>query len=207
MEKESDYKKKTDKTYIDLNEHKFFGIIITKAYNISSEKIKNKILDILKHLNSNKINIFSLNKIIFEGLPDDIPSLRSIIWKILLGLIPLNVNEWEEILDNKRNEYNKLKKELYEKFELSKIKQNEKNEKQITSQKSNQKIKIQKNLVDHPLNTTENSKWKNYFNDQELFEEIEKDVRRRIKLKLSTKLILSPEPIEISIILRIKLCL
>lgn len=35
-----------------------------------------------------------------------------------------------------------------------------------------------KNTFDHPLNQTKNSKWKNYFDDIDLFEEIDKDVRR-----------------------------
>jgi len=35
-----------------------------------------------------------------------------------------------------------------------------------------------KNTLDHPLSNTNNSKWKNYFDDIELFEEIDKDVRR-----------------------------
>jgi len=39
------------------------------------------------------------------------------------------------------------------------------------------KIK-KKNTLDHPLNNTNTSKWKTYFDDIELFEEIDKDVRR-----------------------------
>ena len=34
------------------------------------------------------------------------------------------------------------------------------------------------NAVDHPLNVSSNSLWNKFFNDQELWDEIEKDVRR-----------------------------
>ena len=33
-------------------------------------------------------------------------------------------------------------------------------------------------IIDHPLNVDERSLWKKFFKDQELWDEIEKDVRR-----------------------------
>jgi hypothetical protein len=180
-----------------LNDHKFFGIIINKILNVSSEKLKNKILEILKLLNSKNIDSDNLRRIVFEGLPDDIPSLRSLIWKLLLNYLPLNVESWEDNIDSKRNDYLNLKKTIYSKLDLEKIRKSGKTENKIeildkdmkktekcsnNSSDSNQtkpkKVLKKKNTSDHPLAVTENSRWKNYFDDLELLEEIDKDVRR-----------------------------
>jgi hypothetical protein len=195
-----------DSFYEELNEHKFFGIIIAKTMNISSEKLKSRIVEILKILNSEKINSYNLKRTIFEGLPDDIPSLRSLTWKILLNYLSENVNEWEETIDKKRNEYNERKKEIFGKLEMDLIKKRKIDEKNkeveildggeninntlnnITSSSIStvgtdttppgKKILKKKNTLDHPLSMTQNSKWKSYFNDLDLLEEIDKDVRR-----------------------------
>jgi hypothetical protein len=189
MEKED---KPFKNIYDELIEHKFFGVLVSKAVTISSEKIKCKVFEIIKYLNSSKINLYSLNKIIFEGLPDDIPSLRSLIWKILLGIIPLDSNQWESVLDKKRNDYKKLRKQYLEKLELDKIRESEDknkikhgggvNTQHDTNIENNiidkPKVKKKKNIIDHPLAISDDSKWKHYFDDLEFYEEIDKDVRR-----------------------------
>lgn len=106
----------------NFNEHKFFGIIVNKLNNISSEKIKLKILEIIKILNSQEIDFLQLKKIIFEGLPDEVPSLRSLGWKMIMNYLPLNVNEWEDFIDKKRMEYNEIKEKIITKLELDKLK-------------------------------------------------------------------------------------
>ena len=178
--------------FLELTDHKFFGIILSKTQNISSEKLKIKVLEILKTINCDKINFYKLSRHVFEGLPDDIPSLRSLAWKILFKYVPLDVNIWEELIDKKRGEYYKEKKLLYDKLELEIIlkKKSEVNShkdddlnsnlENITLDseiKSTNRLK-KKKTTDHPLNLTKNSKWKSYFDDLELLEEIEKDVRR-----------------------------
>ncbi len=105
-----------------LNEHKFFGIIVNKLNNISSEKIKSRIIEIIKILNSSNIDFIKLKKIIFDGLPDDCPSLRSLNWKMILNYLPLNLDEWENYIDTKRNEYNEIKNRIITKLELDKLK-------------------------------------------------------------------------------------
>ena len=67
--------------------------------------------------NQKNLQIFSEN-----GLPDEIPILRSIIWKINLGYLPINNEEWEKILEDKRNSYidykDIFKKKLLEEYKL-----------------------------------------------------------------------------------------
>lgn len=106
----------------NFNEHKFFGIIVNKLNNISSEKIKLRILDIIKILNSNNIDFLQLKRTIFEGLPDEVPSLRSLGWKMIMNCLPLNIDEWEDFIDKKRLEYNETKDKIITKLELDKLK-------------------------------------------------------------------------------------
>jgi TBC1 domain family member 13 len=192
---ETSQEKIKDSLLEQLSDHKFFGIIVSKVINVSSEKLKNKIIDIIKNLNSSKINYPVLRKIVFEGLPDDIPSMRSLIWKLLLDYLSLNVNEWEESIDKKRAEYNEMKKSIFSKLDIERLKKAggnktglsssttptnkniSKNDPQNNSITPNRVIK-KKNISDHPLATTGDSKWKNYFDDLDLLEEIDKDVRR-----------------------------
>ena len=52
-----------------------------------------------------------LNKLSEQGLPDDLPILRALVWKINLGYLPLNSNLWEKTFTEKRNLY-KLYKDM-----------------------------------------------------------------------------------------------
>jgi hypothetical protein len=194
-------KSQLDEYLDELSEHKFFEIIANKTKNIYSEKLKFKIVQILKIINSPKIHFQSLRDIIFEGLPDEIPSLRSLVYKMLLYYLTLNVNEWEDYIDTRRAEYNSEKEKIYIKLELEKKKHSSTNsgnnssnsnsdrKDSLQSTSSEQGIKAshsqtqlqttsKKKTIDHPLNIGSKSKWKSYFDDLELIEEVDKDVRR-----------------------------
>lgn len=101
----------------DLIDNKYFSAIIINISNLQ-EKSKNLILEIIKVLNSNNINLLQLKQNIIKGILDVSPSLRSLCWKILLKYIPLNIEIWEQFLDKKREEYELLKKKIYKKKHL-----------------------------------------------------------------------------------------
>ena len=46
-------------------------------------------------LSFNPINLKKLQQLSFNGIPDDLPQLRSIVWKILIGYLPLDKNHWK----------------------------------------------------------------------------------------------------------------
>ena len=50
-------------------------------------------------------NIKNLKMFSEDGLPDEIPILRSIIWKINFGYLPIDNEEWEKMLEDKRSSY------------------------------------------------------------------------------------------------------
>ena len=91
--------------------NQLLSFILSKTNNLSG-KIKNKILSMIQILNNKCIDYSKLQEFIFEGIPDDIPSLRSLIWKILLNTLTLNESEWESTLQKGREKYYKLK-EIY----------------------------------------------------------------------------------------------
>jgi len=226
-------------------EHKYFSDIIKNTREISDNS-KYTVLMIIKILDSKNINIDQLKKLVYEGL-DEIPSLRSIVWKVLLNYLPRNIDLWEEILTKHRNNYNELKqkhlknnkflfkknneqmkifkdddkrknscvykknsdsdslkvekKSISDKIEnntLKNISNNEDSEKyntydneiinnnKFTNSPIKKDIKKTKNNInikkvsakDHPLESSNTSKWKNMLSDVDLHEEILKDTKR-----------------------------
>jgi len=103
-----------------------------------------------------KLDIKELRKICFEnGCPDDDKHIRSITWKILLGYLPKDRQEWNSCLQEKRNLYQEFVRDLI--IEDGKFTQAH---------------------DDHPLNPDPNSHWKTYFRENEILQQIDKDVRR-----------------------------
>ena len=146
-----------NKIKLECSNNIFLSFILSKFNVIYSNKTKNNILNIVSILNSENIDIFNLKKIVFNGLPDDISCIRSLIWKILLNSLSLNINEWNDNLNNNRKKYNEYKNKLNEQMKI---------------------FNKCKNNNDHPLNINNNSKWKKYFDDLELLNQIKKDINR-----------------------------
>ena len=94
-------------------------IIVNKILSSPNQTINNSsgFIESLISKNQKNLQIFSEN-----GLPDEIPILRSIIWKINLGYLTINNEEWEKILEDKRNSYidykDIFKKKLLEEYKL-----------------------------------------------------------------------------------------
>ena len=122
--------------------------IALKLPALQSIKVKEKIVEILISILLNKIEYNILIKKIFDGIPDDILSLRPLIWKICLNYLSLKPDEWSDKLNKNRTLYSNYKKK-YMKY-LSFEKMNKKN----------------------PLDNNE------YYNDNELYNNIKKDILR-----------------------------
>jgi hypothetical protein len=81
--------------------------------NTTSEKVRKRINDILYCLiGQTKIDYKSTRRYMFEGIPDEFTSLRSILWKLLLNYLPSNVKEWKDYITDKREDYKNLKQDL-----------------------------------------------------------------------------------------------
>ncbi|KAI9203443.1 rab-GTPase-TBC domain-containing protein [Polychytrium aggregatum] len=99
----------------------------------------------------------------FNGIPDK-PVLRSKSWKILLNYLPYDERaRWGEILFQKRSLYYSFLREL------------------ITDPAADESIAaLVSKADDHPLNNALDSRWKTYFQDNVMLEQIDKDVRRTL---------------------------
>ena len=111
----NDDKNKLNSNKNPLSEKKrILSTIIKKSVQCSKTTIDltSKILDSI--MSKDKKKMISLCE---NGLPDDLPELRSLIWKINLGYLPLNMEEWDQILKSKRIAYQKYKNSIVEKLE------------------------------------------------------------------------------------------
>ena len=96
-------------------------IIVNKVLSMPNQTISKSSGFIESLISKNKKNLILFSE---DGLPDEIPILRSIIWKINFGYLPMNNEEWENILEDKRSSYFYYKeiftKKLNEEYKLYK---------------------------------------------------------------------------------------
>ena len=135
------------------------NFIISKLSSLKSIKIKSKIVDIISLLISKEIQFNILKKHMFEGIPDDILSLRPLLWKISLNYLSLKPEEWKENLNKNRLLYESYKEKYMSNLSLN-------------------IINISKKIKDAPLTNNKNSFWENYYKDKDLYEIIKKDILR-----------------------------
>ena len=94
-------------------------IIVNKVLSSPNQTINKSsgFIESLISKNKKNLSLFSEN-----GLPDEIPILRSIVWKINLGYLPIDNEQWVNILKSKRTSYfyykEAIKKKLLEEYKL-----------------------------------------------------------------------------------------
>jgi hypothetical protein len=89
-----------------------------------SKKLKIKLLKIITcfYPANNKIHYMELRKLVSEGLPEELPELRSILWKLFLNFFPNNLNEWYSFSSEKNQDYERIKADLLNGEEKEKYK-------------------------------------------------------------------------------------
>ncbi|KAI9319520.1 rab-GTPase-TBC domain-containing protein [Dichotomocladium elegans] len=91
----------------------------------------------------------------FHGIPDE-SGLRATAWRVLLGYLPPDKRLWNQVLNSQRLCYYNWVKDLLE----------DPGDEPPSS--------------DHPLNDQRGSKWASYFHDNNILDQIDKDVRRTL---------------------------
>ena len=153
------------------------------------EKIDKILLDIIIYNEKNlKIECY-------KGLPEDLPSIRALIWKINFRYLPHDIKKWKDILQLKRAEYSEIKnafilrkkeeikifeeiekeKEFEKKVELIKEKENEYNKKVENENLKIDEIINNQNNQKNNINSLENLE---ECTDRNLLELINKDINR-----------------------------
>jgi len=114
-------KSKQSESNNNTNRKPILQIIVNKILSCPNQTIS-KASGFIESLISK--NIKNLKLFSEDGLPDEIPILRSIVWKINFGYLPINNEEWTKILEDKRSSYFYYKdiftKKLQEEFKLYK---------------------------------------------------------------------------------------
>ena len=122
MENSCDNSIKNNNTNSTLTTSKnIFNSIAKKVVKCSKTTIKISSNIIEAILSENKQE---LNKLSEEGLPDDLPILRALVWKINLGYLPLNSKLWEKTFIEKRNLYKLYKEMIYKQIKKEKEEKN-----------------------------------------------------------------------------------
>ena len=85
---------------------KILNKIVNKTIKCSksTQELTSKIINCLVFKEREKLISFCEN-----GLPDDLPELRSLIWKINLGYLPSNIEKWDKTLKSQRIAYQNYK--------------------------------------------------------------------------------------------------
>jgi len=117
---------------------------------------KERVLEFDQLLQEPCVDLKKLRKLCFYGIPDK-PSLRALLWKILLDYLPAEKADWTGHLSKQRNIYRKYVEDLV-----------------VHPDDLNQRC----TQVDHPLNDNPGSQWGTFFKDNEILLQIDRDVRR-----------------------------
>ena len=60
----------------------------------------------------------NLQKLTFNGIPNYVKCLRPIVWRILLGSLPVDTNDWTKQIETNFQTYEDFKRELIVKPQL-----------------------------------------------------------------------------------------
>ena len=107
---EEEEKEKKEVKVSENEKRKIFTKIINKSLLCSKATVEvaANIIDNIVYMDRTE-----LIKLTERGLPDDLPELRSLIWKINLGYLPSDWNQWNRYLESKRIAYKKYRENIY----------------------------------------------------------------------------------------------
>ncbi|KAL6971014.1 hypothetical protein U1Q18_030694 [Sarracenia purpurea var. burkii] len=145
----------------------------------SAEDISRQAL-LVQELSRKVINMGELRRLASQGIPDG-AGIRSTVWKLLLGYLPLDRRLWSSELAKKRSQYKHFKEELL--MNPSEI--TRRLEKSTSSENEEAKYETSGLLLrsdithgEHPLSLGNSSIWNQFFQDSEIREQIDRDVKR-----------------------------
>ncbi|KAL2923358.1 TBC1 domain family member 13 [Bienertia sinuspersici] len=151
----------------------------TSSHSPSPEEIARH-AQLSLELSKKVINMREIRRIASLGLPDA-PAIRSTVWKLLLGYLPSERAMWPSELSKKRSQYKHFKddllmspSEISRKLEKSSIADHD-------ELKGESRCVLSRSEVvqdEHPLSLGESSIWNQFFQDTEIIEQIDRDVKR-----------------------------
>ncbi len=141
--------------------------VIGKALSICCPFTWERINKIL--LNIINFNEEELKKECYKGLPDDLPSLRALIWKINFRYLPHDIQKWKDSLQSKRNEYLEIKNafilRIKEEIKIFEELEKEKENNQNNENNENNHINDINKIYDKKIDNNDNNNNKENNND------------------------------------------
>ncbi|KAI4345362.1 hypothetical protein L6164_012493 [Bauhinia variegata] len=135
---------------------------------------------LMAELSRKMIDIRELRKIACQGIPDG-SGIRSTVWKLLLGYLPLDRGLWSSELAKKRSQYKHFKEDLL--MNPSEITRRMYSSTSCDTDESRCESKglLSRSEIpqgEHPLSLGKTSVWNQFFQDSEIIEQIDRDVKR-----------------------------
>ncbi|XP_021830969.1 TBC1 domain family member 13 [Prunus avium] len=135
---------------------------------------------LLVELSRKTINLRELRRIASQGIPDG-AGIRSTVWKLLLGYLPPDRGLWSSELAKKRSQYKHFKDELLmNPSEITRKMDNCTNCDTDESKGQSKGLLSRSEIThgEHPLSLGQSSVWNQFFQDTEIIEQIDRDVKR-----------------------------
>ncbi|XP_057959110.1 uncharacterized protein LOC131151732 isoform X2 [Malania oleifera] len=135
---------------------------------------------LLAELSRKVINTRELRKIASQGIPDG-AGIRSTVWKLLLGYLPSDRALWSSELAKKRSQYKHFKEDLLmNPSEITRRLEKCVNFENDESKSESSGLLSRSEIThgEHPLSLGKTSVWNQFFQDTEIIEQIDRDVKR-----------------------------
>ncbi|CAK7328434.1 unnamed protein product [Dovyalis caffra] len=162
------------------DKHSKTSIVIDNSNNNNNNEDISKQALLLTELSRKVINMGELRRIASQGIPDG-AGIRSTVWKLLLGYLPPDRSLWSSELAKKRSQYKHFKEELL--MNPSEITRRLEKTTVIDNDdgKSESRRVLSRSEIphgEHPLSLGKSSVWNQFFQDSEIIEQIDRDVKR-----------------------------
>ncbi|GMY26797.1 TBC1 domain family member 13-like isoform X4 [Fagus crenata] len=135
---------------------------------------------LLSEISKKVVNVRELRRIASQGIPDA-AGIRSTVWKLLLGYLPPDRSLWPSEMAKKRSQYKQFKDELL----MNPSEVTRRMDKSRICEKDDSKCESKGLLSrseithgEHPLSLGKTSIWNQFFQDTEIIEQIDRDVKR-----------------------------
>ncbi|KAK3143025.1 hypothetical protein QOZ80_4BG0356710 [Eleusine coracana subsp. coracana] len=126
------------------------------------------------------VDLAELRRLACQGVPDA-AGVRPVVWKLLLGYLPTDRALWSYELEKKRSQYSAFKDELLvnpsevtRRMEEMAVSKKEEHNAEGTGVLPRAEIVRD----EHPLSLGKTSVWNKYFQESEIIEQIDRDVKR-----------------------------
>ncbi|TKY47833.1 TBC1 domain family member 13 [Spatholobus suberectus] len=137
---------------------------------------------LLAELSRKVIDMRELRRVASQGITDAAaPALRPTLWKLLLGYLPPDRALWSSELAKKRSQYKHFKDDLLMNPSEIMRRMYYSTAHDIDDAKSETRCLLSRSQIthgDHPLSLGKTSIWNQFFQDSDIIEQIDRDVKR-----------------------------